>query len=112
VKRKAASCVLVLYLRRQSTEESAGSFGNILLISALRQGQGGDVVAAPFEHRRMVARGGWESRLAVLSACDRVYVLDAGEVKEEGTHADLLARQGLYLKLYQRQLAEEELEKL
>jgi len=51
-------------------------------------------------------------RLSVLSACDRVYVFDAGEIKEQGTHEELLARQGLYWKLYQRQLMEEELEKL
>jgi ATP-binding cassette, subfamily B, multidrug efflux pump len=39
-------------------------------------------------------------------------VLDGGEVKEEGTHENLLARHGLYWKLYQRQLIEQELEQL
>jgi len=51
-------------------------------------------------------------RLSVLSVCDWVYVLDAGKVKEQGTHEDLLTKQGLYWKLYQRQLISEELEKL
>jgi len=51
-------------------------------------------------------------RLSILSGCDRVYVFDAGEVKEEGTHEELLARRGLYWKLYERQLMKEELEKL
>jgi ABC-type multidrug transport system fused ATPase/permease subunit len=51
-------------------------------------------------------------RLSVLSVCDWVYVLDAGEIKEQGKHEDLLAAQGLYWKLYQRQLIKEELEKL
>jgi len=51
-------------------------------------------------------------RLSVLSACDWVYVLDMGKVREQGTHEDLLAKQGLYWKLYQRQLISEELEKL
>jgi len=51
-------------------------------------------------------------RLSVLSVCDWVYVLDAGKVMEQGTHEDLLARQGLYWKLYQRQLISEELAKL
>jgi len=51
-------------------------------------------------------------RLSVLSVCDWVYVLDAGKVKEQGTHDDLLANQGLYWKLYQRQLISEELERL
>ncbi len=51
-------------------------------------------------------------RLSVLSACGRVYVFDSGEVKEQGTHDELLERHGLYWKLYQRQLVKEELEKL
>jgi ABC-type multidrug transport system fused ATPase/permease subunit len=51
-------------------------------------------------------------RLSVLSACDWVYVLDAGEVKEQGRHEELLQRQGLYWKLYQRQLIREELSRL
>lgn len=51
-------------------------------------------------------------RLSVLAECDYIYVLDGGEVKEEGTHADLLARRGLYWQLYRRQLVKEELEKL
>jgi ATP-binding cassette subfamily B protein len=51
-------------------------------------------------------------RLSVLSVCDWVYVLDAGKVKEQGKHEDLLASQGLYWKLYQRQLISEELEQL
>ncbi len=51
-------------------------------------------------------------RLSVLSECDYVYVLDAGEVKEQGTHAELLAKHGLYWQLYQRQLVKEQLEKL
>ncbi len=51
-------------------------------------------------------------RLSVLSACDRVYVFDAGEVKEHGTHEELLAKKGLYWKLYQRQVISEELERL
>jgi ATP-binding cassette subfamily B multidrug efflux pump len=51
-------------------------------------------------------------RLSVLSACNWVYVLDAGVVREQGKHEDLLAKQGLYWKLYQRQLISDELERL
>ncbi len=51
-------------------------------------------------------------RLAVLSACDHVYVLDRGELKEEGGHEELLKKEGLYWQLYQRQLLQEELERL
>ncbi|MGB9742515.1 MAG: ABC transporter ATP-binding protein [bacterium] len=51
-------------------------------------------------------------RLKVLSACDYIYVLDRGELVEEGTPAELMAKRGLYYRLYQRQLLKEELERL
>jgi ATP-binding cassette subfamily B protein len=50
-------------------------------------------------------------RLSILAACDIVYVLDQGRIVESGGHSDLLARHGLYWKLYQRQLMQEALEK-
>jgi len=50
-------------------------------------------------------------RLSILAACDIVYVLDQGRIVESGTHSDLLARRGLYWKLYQRQLMQEELDR-
>ena len=37
---------------------------------------------------------------------DRIVVLDQGVVVEEGTHSDLLARQGRYAALWQRQASE------
>jgi ATP-binding cassette, subfamily B, multidrug efflux pump len=49
-------------------------------------------------------------RLVLLSVCDIIYCLDKGKVVEQGTHSDLLAKKGLYWKLYQRQLLEKELE--
>ncbi|UCG41941.1 MAG: ABC transporter ATP-binding protein [candidate division WOR-3 bacterium] len=49
-------------------------------------------------------------RLSVLAGCDHVYVLDSGEVKEEGTHDELLRREGLYWQLYERQLMKEEID--
>lgn len=51
-------------------------------------------------------------RLAVLSFCDIIYVLDHGAVQESGRHEELLARKGLYWRLYQRQLINRELKKL
>jgi len=48
-------------------------------------------------------------RLSILAACDIVYVLDQGRIVESGAPSDLLARRGLYWKLYQRQLMEEAL---
>jgi ATP-binding cassette, subfamily B, multidrug efflux pump len=50
-------------------------------------------------------------RLSILAACDIVYVLDQGRIVESGRHSDLLARQGLYWKLYQCQIMQEALEK-
>ncbi|HEY0777756.1 MAG TPA: ABC transporter transmembrane domain-containing protein [Gemmatirosa sp.] len=47
-------------------------------------------------------------RLSTVRRADRVVVLDAGRVVEEGTHAELLARGGLYARLYQGQFREEE----
>ncbi|MCP8936931.1 ABC transporter ATP-binding protein/permease [Alsobacter sp. SYSU M60028] len=42
-------------------------------------------------------------RLATVAAADRIYVLDHGRVAEQGAHAELLRRDGLYARLYQLQ---------
>ena len=39
-------------------------------------------------------------RLATIRGCDRIIVLNEGEVLEEGTHEELLEHEGLYSKLY------------
>ena len=38
-------------------------------------------------------------RLATVLKADRIVVMDAGRVAEQGTHAELLARGGLYARL-------------
>ena len=38
-------------------------------------------------------------RLATVLAADRIVVMDAGQVVDEGTHAELIARGGLYARL-------------
>jgi subfamily B ATP-binding cassette protein MsbA len=43
-------------------------------------------------------------RLNTIRHADRIIVLDAGQIVEEGTHDALLARHGLYTKLYEAQL--------
>jgi subfamily B ATP-binding cassette protein MsbA len=45
-------------------------------------------------------------RLSTVQDADCIYVLDRGVVAELGTHAELLARGGLYARLYQRDLDE------
>jgi len=42
-------------------------------------------------------------RLSTIAAMDRLLVLDKGEVVEEGSHAELLARGGLYARLWAHQ---------
>ena len=50
-------------------------------------------------------------RLSTVRRADRVVVLDHGRVVEEGTHAALLARGGVYATLYQGQFREEDQER-
>jgi ATP-binding cassette, subfamily B, bacterial MsbA len=45
-------------------------------------------------------------RLSTVEQADRIVVLDAGEVVESGTHAELLARDGRYAQLYRMQFAD------
>jgi len=44
-------------------------------------------------------------RLSTIVGADRIVVVDGGEIRETGTHAELLARGGLYSELYRTQIA-------
>ena len=47
-------------------------------------------------------------RLSTVRRADRIYVVDAGRVAEEGPHEELLAQGGLYSKLYEMQFKSQE----
>jgi subfamily B ATP-binding cassette protein MsbA len=47
-------------------------------------------------------------RLSTVLDADAIYVLDRGRVAEHGTHGELVARGGLYAKLYKREIQEDE----
>lgn len=48
-------------------------------------------------------------RLSTIQKCDRIIVLHHGELREIGTHNELLGLRGLYWRLYQLQYSEEKL---
>ena len=47
-------------------------------------------------------------RLSTIRKADKILVLDKGEVKEIGTHAELLAKKGHYYQLHQMQFKKQE----
>ena len=46
-------------------------------------------------------------RLSTIKRCDRIYVMEKGEVIEEGTHIELLEKGGYYFRLWTGQTCEE-----
>jgi len=46
-------------------------------------------------------------RLSTIMRCDRIYVMDKGEIIEEGHHEDLLKKQGYYYRLWSGQTLED-----
>jgi subfamily B ATP-binding cassette protein MsbA len=51
-------------------------------------------------------------RLSTVRRADAIVVMEAGQIIEQGTHAELLARVGRYQRLYEMQFADEEEEEL
>ena len=49
-------------------------------------------------------------QLSVAATCDRVLVMDKGEIVQEGIHKDLITANGLYKKLWEREIATNKIE--
>jgi ATP-binding cassette subfamily B protein len=45
-----------------------------------------------------------------MALADLLVVMDRGRIVEQGSHAELLGRQGLFARMYRRQLLAQELE--
>ncbi len=50
-------------------------------------------------------------RLSTIQNADNIIVLHKGEIRETGTHQELLAKRGIYFKLYQLQFKDQEISK-
>ena len=48
-------------------------------------------------------------RLSTVQRADKIIVMHKGQVREMGTHQQLLAQRGIYFKLYQLQYKDQEL---
>ena len=45
-------------------------------------------------------------RLSTIKGADKIVVLDKGEIKEQGSHSELLKQNGFYRTLYDMQFSE------
>ena len=50
-------------------------------------------------------------RLSTIQNADKIIVMHKGEIRETGNHQELLAKKGIYYKLYQLQYKDQEITK-
>jgi ATP-binding cassette, subfamily B, heavy metal transporter len=72
--------------------------------SALDSRTEGEVQAAIAEAARGRTTLAVAHRLSTIARADRLFILDAGRIAETGTHAELLARGGLYATMWAAQI--------
>lgn len=51
-------------------------------------------------------------RISSIRNADNIIVITNGKIKEEGTHDELIKRQGIYYNIYLKQLLEEEIREI
>jgi ABC-type multidrug transport system fused ATPase/permease subunit len=51
-------------------------------------------------------------RLSTIQNADKIIVMHKGEIKETGNHQELLAKRGIYYRLYQLQYKDQEINKV
>jgi ATP-binding cassette subfamily B multidrug efflux pump len=51
-------------------------------------------------------------RISTLKNLDNIIVLENAQIKEQGTHEELLSKEGIYYNIHIKQLLEEEIEEM
>ena len=49
-------------------------------------------------------------QLSAAAACDRILVMNDGEIVQEGTHQNLINKEGLYKRMWEREKAKEQIQ--